>query len=193
MRRGYARLPRLVARSPSRASSSSSFALSPLSHLSDSESDSDDDDVDVWGSVAASGKAGAPTRLRLGALRLWSRARDVTSRSGGDEVEACRTLVREQGLAPLLPRAAPFSTRAVGGGDAATTKKRSARLLRARRERRRDGRRRPGDRRGRQLGHTIRRKRPYVESWRGRRSTARRCSAGWTTRGWPYRGGAAPC
>ena len=107
MRRGYARLPRLVARSPSRASSSSSFALSPLSHLSDSESDSDDDDVDVWGSVAASGKLAAPTRLRLGALRLWSRARDVTSRSGGDEVEACRTLVRERGLAPFCPAPHP--------------------------------------------------------------------------------------
>jgi hypothetical protein len=110
MRRGYARLPRLVARSPSRASSSSSFALSPLSHLSDSESDSDDDDVDVWGSVAASGKLAAPTRLRLGALRLWSRARDVTSRSGGDEVEACRTLVREQGLAPFCPVPLPSPT-----------------------------------------------------------------------------------
>ncbi len=103
MRRGYARLPRLVARSPSRASSSSSFALSPLSHLSDSESDSDDDDVDVWGSVAASGKLAAPTRLRLGALRLWSRARDVTSRNGGDEIEACHALVSEQGLAPFCP------------------------------------------------------------------------------------------
>jgi pimeloyl-ACP methyl ester carboxylesterase len=108
MRRGYARLPRLVARAPSRASSSSSFALSPLSqNLSDSDSDSDDDGVDGWGSVAAAGKLAAPTRLRLGALRLWSRARDLTSRNGGDEVEACHMLVRDQGLAPFCPQPHP--------------------------------------------------------------------------------------
>ena len=41
---------------------------------------------------------------------------------------------------------------------------------------------------GADSGHTIRRRRPMWSSWRGRRSTARRCSAGWTTRGWLSRG-----
>jgi len=79
--------------------------------------DSGSAQADPWGALAATADRAAATRVRVGALRLWSRARDV-ARGGGRgagslpaereaEFAAARSLVGRHGSAAFAPAPAP--------------------------------------------------------------------------------------